>query len=140
MGLPNTPAPRPRGEDLEPVSEALPEIHRVGGRPVMLFPADGPPLREAADVLGDAFYHGVTWIAVPAQRLDPDFFRLRTGVAGEFLQKFANYRLRLVVVGDVSRQVAASEAFRDLVRECDRGTQCWFVTDLGALGRRLAPA
>ncbi len=117
--------------------ETPPETRLVGGQPVMFCPADGPPLREAADVIGDAFYHGVTWIVVPAERLDPDFFRLRTGVAGEFLQKVANYRLRLAVVGDVSRQVAASDAFRDLVRECDRGNQCWFVSDPDVLEKRL---
>jgi hypothetical protein len=120
--------------------EALPETREVGGHPVMFCPAGGPLLRGAADVIGDAFHQGVTWIAVPVERLDPDFFRLRTGVAGEFLQKFANYRLRLAVVGDVSRQVAASDAFRDLVRECDRGNQCWFVSDPDALEERLALA
>lgn len=117
--------------------ETLPETLRVGGHPVMLCPVDGPPLRDATDVIGDAFYHGTVWTAVPVERLDPDFFRLRTGVAGEFLQKFANYRLRLAVVGDVCEQVAASDAFRALVRECNRGTQCWFVSDLDALGKRL---
>ncbi|WP_049577354.1 DUF4180 domain-containing protein [Nocardiopsis sp. SBT366] len=120
------------------MSRTLPETRQLGARPVMLCPELGPPLREAADVIGDAFHHGVTWVAVPAGRLDPDFFRLRTGVAGEFLQKFANYRIGLAVVGDVSAHVAASDAFRDLVRECDRGTQCWFVPDLRALGERLS--
>ncbi|MFE1168558.1 DUF4180 domain-containing protein [Nocardiopsis sp. NPDC058789] len=127
----------PSGREAEPGAEIAPEVRRLGGHPVMLCPERGAPLREAADVIGDAFHHGVTWVAVPAARLDADFFRLRTGVAGEFLQKFANYRLRLAVVGDVSRHVAASDAFRDLVRECDRGTQCWFVPDLEALGGRL---
>lgn len=122
------------------MTETLPRTRQMGGHPVMLCPEGGPPLRDAGDVIGDAFHHGVTWVAVPARRLDPDFFRLRTGVAGEFLQKFANYRLRLAVVGDVAEQVTASDAFRDLVRECDRGAQCWFVTDLDALEERMAAA
>lgn len=120
------------------MTETLPETRQLGGQQVMLCPSEGPSLREAAEVLGDAFHHGATWVAVPAERLDPDFFRLRTGVAGEFLQKFANYRIRLAVIGDVSRQAAASDAFRDLVRECDRGTQCWFLPDLEALTGRLS--
>ncbi|MEU3017806.1 DUF4180 domain-containing protein [Nocardiopsis sp. NPDC007018] len=135
MSTPERSGPHDPEQETTPMS--LPEVHHLGAHPVMLCPEQGPPLREAADVIGDAFHHGVTWVAVPAERLDPDFFRLRTGVAGEFLQKFANYRLRLAVVGDVSRHVAASDAFRDLVRECERGTQCWFVPDLEALGGRL---
>ncbi|GAA1465491.1 DUF4180 domain-containing protein [Nocardiopsis exhalans] len=141
MSSPKTPEQHPAAaEEPEPVTETLPETRRMGGRQVMLCPSEGSPLREAADVLGDAFYHGVAWVAVPAERLAPDFFRLRTGVAGEFLQKFANYRIRLAVVGDVSQQMAASDAFRDLVRECDRGNQCWFVADLEALAERLPSA
>jgi hypothetical protein len=49
-------------------------------------------------------------VIIPAQRLDPDFFRLRTGVAGEFVQKFVTYRLRLAVVGNVSEQAGTGPA------------------------------
>ena len=108
--------------------------------PVLICSAEGEPVRDAGDVIGDAFGLGATWIALPAERLDPDFFRLRTGVAGEFLQKCANYRLRLAVLGDISEQVAASDALRDLVRESNRGGQCWFLPDLETLADRLAPA
>ena len=31
-------------------------------------------------------------IAVPAARLGDDFFALRTGIAGAFIQKFRNYQ------------------------------------------------
>lgn len=140
MSSPKTPEQRPVAKEPELMTETLPETRRMGGLQVMLCPSEGSPLREAAEVLGDAFHHGADWVAVPAERLDPDFFRLRTGVAGEFLQKFANYRIRLAVVGDVTRQVSASDAFRDLVRECDRGTQCWFVPGLEALAERLPRA
>jgi hypothetical protein len=44
----------------------------------------------------------------------------------------------LAVVGDVSAHTAASEAFRDLVVEADRGTTLLFVADLPALQQRLA--
>jgi hypothetical protein len=37
------------------------------------------------------------------QQLGPDFFDLRTGLAGEVLQKFTNYRVRLaIVIGDAA--------------------------------------
>ena len=140
MSSPETPGQHPVANEPGPMAETLPETRRMGGHQVMLCPAEGPPLRDAAEVLGDAFHHGAAWVSVPVERLAPDFFRLRTGVAGEFLQKFANYRIRLAVVGDVSGQSAASGALRDPVREGDRGKPSWFVADLEALAERLPSA
>jgi hypothetical protein len=49
------------------------------------------------------------------KQLSADFFDLRTGLAGEVLQKFANYRARLaVVVADAS---AHGSRFSELVYE-----------------------
>ncbi|MDT3395641.1 DUF4180 domain-containing protein [Streptomyces sp. B1866] len=122
------------------MSGTLQSLH---GTPVFVCADDGEPLRtarDALDVIGEAGYLGADWVALPAARLADDFFQLRTGVAGEIVQKFANYRLRLAVLGDVSRHTAASTALRDFVRECDRGNQLWFLPDLAALGGRLAAA
>ncbi|WP_051731750.1 DUF4180 domain-containing protein [Kitasatospora phosalacinea] len=94
--------------------------------------------RQALDLLGDAHYRGASWVAVPVERLGVEFFRLRSGVAGAVVQKFAQYRMGLAVVGDVAEQVAASDALRDFVRESNRGLQLWFVADLAELAERLA--
>jgi hypothetical protein len=83
---------------------------------------------------------GATLIAVPAGRLDAEFFRLRSGLAGEILQKAANYRLKFAVVGDVSEHAASSDALRDFIVECNRGREIFFVDDLVALERRLIGA
>jgi hypothetical protein len=105
------------------------------GIPVLLCAADGPTIatvQDALDVIGAAFSQADV-VAVPVTRLDERFFVLRTGLAGEIMQKFTNYRIRLAVVGDISVQVAASAALRDLVSESNRGSQIWFVAGLDAL-------
>jgi hypothetical protein len=104
---------------------------------------DGPPLdgeSAALDLIGDAFGQDATLVAVPAERVGDAFFQLRSGVAGAVVQKFANYRLRLAVVGDISPHVAESSALRDFVYEANQGGQLWFVADDGALEDRLRPA
>ncbi len=53
------------------------------------------------------------------------FFDLKTGLAGECLQKVSNYRKRLVVLGDF-RDIA-SRAFRDFVYESNRTGQVVFA-------------
>ncbi|MDH2425954.1 DUF4180 domain-containing protein [Sphaerisporangium sp. TRM90804] len=115
-------------------------LEHIGGVPVLMCPADGEKLRrdrDAVDLIGEAGALGAAWVAVPADRLHPDFYRLRTGVAGEILQKFVQYSCGLAVVGDVSRHTAASSALRDLVRECNRDRHVWFVTDHAELADRL---
>ncbi|MCP9944112.1 DUF4180 domain-containing protein [Streptomyces somaliensis] len=117
-------------------------LRTIHGVPVWMCPAEGAPVageRDALDLIGDAGYWGARWVVVPVARLDEAFFRLRTRVAGDVVQKFVNYRLGLVVVGDVSARTAGSPALRDFVRECNRGTQTWFLPTLRDLADRLAP-
>lgn len=47
--------------------------------------------------------------------LSPDFFDLRTGLAGEVLQKFTNYRARLAIV--VANAAAYGSRFSELAYE-----------------------
>ena len=75
--------------------------------------------------------------AVPSSRLGDDFFRLRTGIAGAFIQKFRNYSHRIAIVGDISRYVDASKPLHDFVYESNRGRDVLFVPDLDALAARL---
>lgn len=106
-----------------------------------------PVLAAIAEGGGSLFVSGVDpgWgndvlpevVAVPAERLDERFFSLGTRFAGEIMQKFANYRLRLVVVGDISRHLQASSAMRALVHESNRSDHVWFVPDVDTLDSRL---
>jgi hypothetical protein len=108
---------------------------------MMRLEADGPLIRtqdDAMDLIATTFgVDGEETIVVPVERLDPEFFRLASGVAGEVVQKFVNYRRRLVILGDVSAYVERSDAFRDWVREVNRGHDIAFIADEDEL-RRLA--
>ncbi|MEH1014016.1 DUF4180 domain-containing protein [Micromonospora sp. CPCC 206060] len=118
----------------------MPDVveHRAGV-PVLVCDPDGPlvaTMQDALDLIGAAFL-GAEVVAVPAERLDERFFSLGTQFAGEIMQKFVNYRLRLVVIGDISRHLTASAALRALVHESNRADHVWFVPDLDALDARL---
>ena len=93
---------------------------------------------DAVDLVGEAFGADASVLVVPVARLDPTFFDLSTRRAGEFAQKLVDYRVQLVVLGDVGRHEAASATFRDWVRESNRGRHVWFVPDEGTLAARLA--
>jgi hypothetical protein len=115
-------------------------VREVHGTRVLVYPGEGPVLagRDAVlDVIADAWHHEARWVVLPARRLDAGFFRLRTGVAGEFLQKLVQYRIGLAVVGDISAHLDGSSALRDLVRESNKGDQAWFLPTMADFDRRL---
>jgi hypothetical protein len=115
-------------------------LETVHGIPVLVCAAGGAALgteRDALDLIGETAAHGARWVAVPAERLDPDFFRLRTRVAGDFVQKFAAYGVGCAVLGDISRYTRDSAALRDFVRESNRGRQLWFLAGIEELRERL---
>ncbi|WP_436776886.1 DUF4180 domain-containing protein [Yinghuangia sp. YIM S09857] len=117
-------------------------LELIHGTPVLLCAADGRVVsgeHDATDLIGDAFGRGATWVAVPVERFDESFFDLSTRVAGHIVQKFANYRIGLAVLGDVTPRTAASSAFRDFVHEANQTRHLWFVPDLPTFHSRLAP-
>jgi len=74
-------------------------------------------------------------LIIPDSVLNKDFFDLKTGFAGEILQKFSNYRVRLAITGDFSKYPGKS--LKDFIRECNRGNQIFFVPSAGEALARL---
>jgi hypothetical protein len=121
----------------ESISAKSYDLHGVR---VFECPAEGPPLpddRDATAVIGEAIAQQARLVVIPAGRLNPDFFQLRTGVAGAMLQKFVNYRLRLAIIGDFSALAANSSALHAFIQESNRGEAIWFLANVGELEERL---
>lgn len=106
------------------------------GMSTLILPEAGRPIAseaDALDLIGEAGVAGASRVVIPVRRLAPDFFRLDTGLAGAILQKCTNYRLAVVIVGDIAPQLAASSALRDFVRESNRQGAVRFIPALDAL-------
>lgn len=115
-------------------------VQERSGVQVLVCDPDGPPiatLEDGLDLIGATFL-GAEVVAVPATRLDARFFSLGSRFAGDLMQKFVQYGVKLAVVGDISGHMAGSSALRALVRESNRSGHVWFVPDLEALDARLA--
>ncbi|WP_069705603.1 alpha/beta fold hydrolase [Burkholderia seminalis] len=114
-------------------------VQAAGSRVLVRDPCAGLVRREsdALDLVALAHEHEADWIAIAADALHDDFYRLDSGLAGTVLQKLVNYGVRLGVVGDIDRRLARSEALRALVRESNRGKSVWFVASEADLLRRL---
>ena len=87
-------------------------------------PGEIRTLNDALDLIGMVYSDGSTHMLVQAEQFDPDFFDLKTGLAGEILQKFAQYGMRLAIVGDFEQY--ESNSLQAFIRECNRGSQLFF--------------
>jgi len=90
---------------------------------------------EAIDLFADIGQNDCNRIIIRESNLHPDFFDLKTRVAGEILQKFSNYDVKLAIIGDFSKYPGKS--LQDFIRECNRGRRIFFTDDLESALRRL---
>ncbi|MFC4858058.1 DUF4180 domain-containing protein [Actinophytocola glycyrrhizae] len=115
-------------------------ISAIAGRQVLTVAPETPTLageQDAVDLIGEAFGHEANVVVVPADRVAADFYQLRTRVAGDVVRKFQMYRIRLVVLGDISAHLVASDAFRSFVHETNKGGDVWFLRDEEELTAKL---
>jgi hypothetical protein len=119
------------------ISNPLGELH---GARVLEYSEDSPVIRtsqDATDLIGEALQSKADWVCLPSARLSAAFFELKSGLAGEVVQKFANYQISLAILGDVSPQAAASQSLRDFIREANRGRDLWFIADRAEFEQKL---
>ncbi|MGC9344551.1 MAG: DUF4180 domain-containing protein [Bacteroidales bacterium] len=82
-------------------------------------------LDDFLDLLGNADYHYADCIIVRESNLNQEFFDLKTGFAGEVLQKFSTYNHRLAIVGDFSKY--KSNSLQAFIRESNRQGRILFT-------------
>lgn len=82
--------------------------------------------QSALDLIANTWGVGECSALVIMKRdIDERFFDLSTRLAGEALQKFVNYNMKVAIVGDFSGYT--SKSLRDFIRECNNGGSVFFV-------------
>ena len=81
--------------------------------------------QNALDLMANCGYQGARKIIINEKNIIPDFFDLKTGIAGEILQKFTNYDVQLAIVGDFSKY--SSKSLRGLIYESNKKGRINFV-------------
>lgn len=83
-------------------------------------------VQSALDLLMTVNYEANTKnIAISKELITDDFFVLRTRLAGEILQKFINYGVRIAIYGDYSEYT--SKALQDFIYESNHEKDIFFV-------------
>lgn len=83
---------------------------------------------DGLDLLGNLYYQGFDKIIIHEKNITPEFFDLKTKIAGKSLQKFAQYQMPLIIVGDFSKY--KSKSLNDFIFESNKSQQINFIEDL----------
>ncbi len=87
------------------------------------------------DLLGNANYQEATGLVVRKEQLPEGFFDLKTKIAGEILQKFSNYRMKMSIIGDFSEYT--SRSLKDFIYECNKLGHITFTESMDHALNRL---
>lgn len=85
-------------------------------------------VQSALDVMANAGYQGAEKLLIKKENIIEAFFDLKTGLAGEILQKFSNYNMQLAIIGDFSGY--SSKSLRDFIYESNKKGQILFIKSI----------
>ncbi|MBE4948511.1 DUF4180 domain-containing protein [Chryseobacterium culicis] len=85
-------------------------------------------VQDGLDLMGNIYYQGFDKVVLYEKNITPEFFDLKTKIAGEILQKFSNYRIGLAIVGDFSKY--ESKSMKDFIFESNKTKHINFVNTL----------
>ncbi len=107
------------------------ETHQINGLQVAEIISDEIILQsvdDGLDLLGNLHYQGFEKIILYEKNIAPEFFDLTTRLAGDILQKFVQYQMPLVIIGDFAK--FGSKSLHDFIFESNKGKQINFVNNL----------
>lgn len=115
------------------------EIHQINNTTIAEITAKEIVIKNASDgldLLGNMYYQGFDKIIIYEINISNDFFDLKNGIAGEILQKFSNYRVKLAIVGDFSGY--SSKSLNDFMLESNKFGHINFVGTLSDAIEKLS--
>jgi hypothetical protein len=92
-------------------------------------------VQDALDIMADCGNKGARNIIINKKNITPDFFDLKKGIAGQILQKFSTYDVKLSIVGDFSGYT--SKSLRDFIYESNIAGRISFVNSVNEALQKL---
>lgn len=91
--------------------------------------------QQVLDIFGELMATDCDRLIIHEQNLNADFFDLKTRLAGEVLQKFSNYRVKIAVVGDFTKY--QSKSLQDFILESNKSNYVFFTDNINSAIKRL---
>ncbi|PWN60990.1 DUF4180 domain-containing protein [Chryseobacterium viscerum] len=107
------------------------QSHEINNTKIAEIISDDIIIQSAADglgLMGNIYYQGFDTLILHEKNISPEFFDLKTKMAGDILQKFSNYRIGLTIVGDFDKY--ESKSLKDFIFESNKTKHVNFVNTL----------
>jgi hypothetical protein len=112
------------------------DIREVKGKQFTVIAKGTVVINNTQEFLDTVFNLPSSAIVLHEENLHPDFFELRTGIAGDILQKVVNYKMQLGIVGDFKKY--QSKSLRDFIYESNKTNIIVFVNTVDEAITRLS--
>ena len=115
------------------------DIIEINGKNIAVLRSLGVMIQEtqdALDLLAEASYLNSHKIIIKEDQVTPAFFELKSGIAGEILQKFSTYNVQLAIIGDFSKYT--SKSLRDFMFESNIFGRINFVSSFEEAKEKLS--
>lgn len=90
-------------------------------------------VQDALDMMSECYYQGAKKIIVREKNISPDIFDMDRGMAEEIIHKFADYDVRLAVIGDFSKYIAK----KIFINEINKSGRIFFVNSVSEAKEKL---
>jgi hypothetical protein len=92
--------------------------------------------QDALDLMATVSHmYDCSKMVISKSSVTESFFDLKTGVAGEILQKYTNYNMKVAIVGDFADYT--SKSLKDFIYESNQGSQVFFLGEENEAVERL---
>lgn len=115
------------------------ETHIINNIRIAKITAENIIIESAEDgsqLTANVYYQDFDRMLLYEKNITPLFFDLKTGIAGEILQKFSDFRVRLAIVGDFEK--FESKSIKDFIFESNKNRRINFVNTLDEGLERLS--
>jgi hypothetical protein len=111
-------------------------VHQSNGRDIVALQENGVVIWNAQEFLELVVNLPSDRVIIYKENIPEEFFDLRSGLAGEILQKAVNYSRQLGIVGDLSRY--PSRSLKAFVKESNTSDKIIFTDTLDEALQRLS--
>ncbi|MDF2588164.1 MAG: putative transcriptional regulator [Anaerocolumna sp.] len=98
------------------------EIKEVDGKKYIELISTTTPLNtenDALDLIALCWEHEISQLIIPYEALSQEFFQLKTKVAGNIIQKFINYNIKVAAI--IPQDITQKGRFREMALEMNKG-------------------
>lgn len=98
------------------------EIKELDGKKYIELISTTTPLNtenDALDLIALCWEHEISQLMIPYEALSQEFFQLKTKVAGNIIQKFINYNIKVAAI--IPQDITQKGRFREMALEMNKG-------------------